>query len=179
MSPLRKWLWKGSYEPAGSRLEVWEGPSSSREEPGLLERTAEFLAELGRLAELAQEMERRQEVSSEEEVRNVVRSMLPVLDALDRVLEYAASKSDCDEEFANWVKTVEAVSVKLTRSLEKVGLTPLSAVGTQVDLDLHDVVEMRPSREYPEGTVIEERQKGYYFRGRLLRDAKVVVALPR
>ncbi|MBX3729929.1 MAG: nucleotide exchange factor GrpE [Candidatus Sumerlaeia bacterium] len=178
MTALRQWLWKGSFEPAAGRLEVWEGLAEAGAGGDLLERTAGHLAELGRLADLAREAEARQDSGSEEEVRNLVRAMLPALDALDRLLDYGSKMTDRSPELENWVKSVEAIQIRMAKSLERVGLVTLGTVGSQVNLDLHDVVEMRPSREYPEGTVIEERLKGYYFRGRLLRDAKVVVALP-
>ena len=49
-------------------------------------------------------------------------------------------------------------------------------MGKKVDLNLHEVVEYRASADHPNDTVIGERQKGYVLRGKLLRDAKVVVA---
>ncbi len=60
--------------------------------------------------------------------------------------------------------------------LESYGLFQLKAVGAKVDLNLHEVVEYRPSTDHMNEIVISERQKGYVFRGKLMRDAKVVVA---
>jgi len=176
---MRQWLWKGSFEPDPKPLEVWEGENQGAREPAmdLMERTAEYLAELWRLLDLAREMEDQRSRTSDEELRSVARMMLPVLDALDRVLEYAKEVKNPDDQFNNWVRSVEGVAQRLGRALEKMGLVPISAVGNEVDLAMHDVVETRRTREYPDNTVIEERMKGYYFRGRLLRDAKVVVAL--
>jgi molecular chaperone GrpE len=93
------------------------------------------------------------------------------------VLEFGRNSGIEGEEFQNWLEAVGGVSVRLNRVLERVGLTPISSVGTEVDLAIHDVVATVRNNNYPENTVVEERQKGYYFRGRLLRDAKVVVAL--
>ena len=52
----------------------------------------------------------------------------------------------------------------------------MDTIGKPVDLDRHEVVEYRRSDEYTHNTVITERQKGYVFRNKIIRDAKVVVS---
>jgi molecular chaperone GrpE len=76
----------------------------------------------------------------------------------------------------NWLKSIEALYFRILKVAENFGLVPLKAIGRVVDLDFHDVVEYRPSLDHPGDTVIAERQKGYLFKGRLLREAQVVVA---
>lgn len=170
---LERWLWRGTFDLPARRLEVQEETGRA----DLQEQVAAHLAELGRMIDFARELEEQRSTTSDEELRSLARRMLPVLDALDRVLDYGREVTGGGEHFENWLKSVEGVAERLAGVLEKTGLTPIQSIGSEVDFSLHDVAETRVTREYPENTVIEERQKGYYFRGRLLRDAKVVVAI--
>ena len=176
---LRKWLWTGTFEFQAAPLAVWESeaPAKANEPRDLLGQVCAALKELWRLLDLTESMEQKQEDGSSVELRSIARSMLPVMDGLDRVVEYASQHRGDSEEFENWATAVEGVLTRLSRTMERIGLQPIASVGTEVDLALHDVVATVRSREYPENTIVAERQKGFYFRGRLLRDAKVVVAL--
>ena len=176
---FQDWLWRGSFEIHATALAVWEGDPARGDDPptDLVHPATSYLRELWRLADLAEEIERRGRGESTAELRGLARSMLPVLDALDRVVDYGMRASIPGEEFQNWLKAVEGVSLRLSRVMEGIGLSPISVVGTEVDLNVHDVVATVQTTKYPENTIVEERQKGYYFKGRLLRDAKVVVAV--
>lgn len=178
VAALRRWLWKGTYDLPVKRLEIDDsGLVTGDASLDLKEQAAAHLAELGRMVDFAKELESQRSTTSDEELRSLCRLMLPVLDALDRVLDYAKEVEDGSEQFDNWVKSVEGISTRLNRVLEKIGLSPMNSLGMEVDFSMHDVVGTRVSRDHSENTVIEEQLKGYYFRGRLLRDAKVVVAV--
>lgn len=126
-----------------------------------------------RLSDLNVQLQQRS--ANPKEVEKVIRGLLPTLDSFDRVLGLARSHPP-SEEIDNWLKSVESIYFRLLGMLEGFGLHPMSTVGKPVDLNLHEVVEYRKSQEHPQDVVIGERQKGYVFRGKLLRDAKVVVA---
>lgn len=142
-------------------------------ETDLLTAVSETMRSLDRLEEEKRVLLQRQ--ARPEELEKFMKSLLPTLDAFDRVLAMARSYPR-SEEIDNWLKAVESIYYRLLRMLENYGLYQLNAVGKKVDLNVHDVVEYIPSEEHPPDTVISERQKGYVFRGKLLRDAKVVVA---
>ncbi len=114
--------------------------------------------------------------SRPEELERFMKALLPTLDGFDRLLSMARATKVENEEVNNWLKAIESIYFRLLRLLENFGLYQLQSVGKKVDLNVHEVVEYRPSDEHPHDTVISERQKGYVFRGKLLRDAKVVVA---
>jgi molecular chaperone GrpE len=139
----------------------------------LMELAAGILGENDRLQDLNAELQKRNGTSGE--VEKFIRSLLPTLDSFDRVLHFARTYPK-NEEIDNWLKSVESIYFRLLNMLESFGLFQLRTVGSMVDLNLHEVVEYRPSADHEHETVISERQKGYVFRGRLLRDAKVVVA---
>lgn len=150
---------------------VFTGPEENREDLALL--ISRVMVENERLQDLASQLQRRQ--AQPAELEKLVRGLLPTLDSFDRILHLARSYPH-SEEIDNWLKSVESIYFRLLSFLESFELYQIQAVGKTVDLDLHEVVEYRKSDEHPNDVVISERQKGYVFRGKLLRDAKVVVA---
>jgi molecular chaperone GrpE len=142
-------------------------------EEDLGEGLSALMIENERLQDLADELSRRN--AQPQEMEKFIKTLLPTLDSFDRVLSLAREYPKSDE-IDNWLKSVESISFRLLSMLEGYGLYQLKTVGAKVNLDLHEVVEYRPSVDHPNDTVISERQKGYVFRGKLLRDAKVVVA---
>lgn len=146
---------------------------SEKSEKDLCVLTAEILRENVRLHELTRDLERRK--GKVDETEKLVRSLLPTLDGFDRVLHLGRSYPQ-DDVIDNWLKSVESIYFRLLNTLENYGLYQMRTVGSKVDLNLHEVVEYRPSADHENDTIVSERQKGYILRGRLLRDAKVVVA---
>ena len=142
-------------------------------EMGLLESISTLMLENERLEGMAEEL--RNHSASAEDSEKFMRSLLPTLDGFDRVLSLARSYPK-SEEIDNWLKSVESINYRMLAMLESHGLIQLKTVGAPVNLDVHEVVEYRPSEDQPNDVVVSERQKGYLFRGKLLRDAKVVVA---
>ena len=111
----------------------------------------------------------------QEESARILKSLLPTLDGFDRVLHLGRSYPQ-NELIDNWLKSVESIYYRLLGILENFGLYQMRVVGSKVDLNLHEVVEYRPSADHPNDVIISERQKGYILLGKLLREAKVVVA---
>jgi len=140
---------------------------------GLLQATARILAEHEALITRAEELESR--TQDPEAMARFIKSLVPVVDAVERVLDYAR-ESPPSEELDNWLKSVEGVYFRLLNTLEHQGLEAVDTVGKPVDLNCQEVVEYIPSKEHGHDHVVSERQKGYRFRGKLIRDAKVVVA---
>jgi molecular chaperone GrpE len=147
--------------------------SQDEDSADLVELTTKILSENERLQSLNRELQQRS--ASPADLEKLIRSLLPTLDSFDRVLHLARSYPQ-SEAMDNWLKSVESIYFRMLTLLESYGLFQLKSVGAKVDLNMHEVVEYRPSAEHPHETIISERQKGYVFRGKLLRDAKVVVA---
>ncbi|MEJ5301538.1 MAG: nucleotide exchange factor GrpE [Thermodesulforhabdaceae bacterium] len=102
----------------------------------------------------------------------LLRELLPVVDNLERALQHSGG----DADFKTLREGVELTLKNFLTVLEKFGCKPFESVGMPFDPRYHEAVMQRESSEYPENTVIEEFQKGYMFRDRLLRPAMVVVA---
>jgi molecular chaperone GrpE len=147
--------------------------SEAEDSADLVELTSRILSENEELQRLNVELQQRS--GSPADLEKMLRGLLPTLDSFDRVLHLARSYPQ-SEAIDNWLKSVESIYFRLLSLLETYGLYQLKSVGSKVDLNLHEVVEYRPSADHESETVISERQKGYVFRGKLLRDAKVVIA---
>ena len=75
-------------------------------------------------------------------------------------------------------KSYQSVYKQLVESLKRIGVSPIKSAGQQFDPNLHEAVMRQPTAEHPEGTVIDELQRGYYLGDRILRHALVKVAAP-
>jgi molecular chaperone GrpE len=75
-------------------------------------------------------------------------------------------------------KSYQGVYKQLVDSLKRIGVSPMRSEGQQFDPNLHEAVMRQPTEDHPEGTVIEELQRGYYLGDRILRHSLVKVAAP-
>jgi molecular chaperone GrpE len=100
----------------------------------------------------------------------VVRALLPILDDFERALSIECA----DKEYA---KGMDLIYQRLFESLKKLGLEPFATAGQAFDPNLHHAVEMVETENEPDHTVLAEYQRGYNFKGRLLRAALVKVAV--
>lgn len=139
---------------------------------GLLQVIGDTIRENDRLSALTHSLEKNS--GNAAEMERLIKNLLPTLDGFDRVLHLGRSYPQ-NEVIDNWLKSVESIYFRLLTTLENYGLYQMRTVGSKVDLNLHEVVEYRPSADRENDIVISERQKGYILRGKLLRDAKVVV----
>jgi len=100
------------------------------------------------------------------------RRLLPVLDNLERALGAAG---DRDDPLRNGVALIHQ---QLIEAMGKEGLQPIETVGAVFDPARHEAVDMVAAPGRPPGTILEEMQKGYTLRERLVRPALVrVVAM--
>lgn len=100
--------------------------------------------------------------------------ILKLLDVRDN-LERALAVPD-DAGVATLKKGVQMVAKQFDMVLELEGLKPVESVGCRFDPGVHEAVEVVSDSGQEEGTVIEEVQRGYTFKGQLLRAARVKVA---
>ena len=98
------------------------------------------------------------------------RELLPVIDDFERALKVQSSDQ-------NYTKGIELIYQRLADILKKMGVEPIEATGKKFDPNLHEAVVRVPSDEAEDETVLEEMQRGYNFKGKLLRPAMVKVAV--
>ena len=100
----------------------------------------------------------------------LVRDMLPILDDFDRARKVEAGNPE-------YAKGVEMIYSRMYDTLKKVGLEPIEAEGQQFDPHLHQAVERVETKDAEDGTILSEFQRGYLFKGKLLRPSMVKVAV--
>lgn len=99
--------------------------------------------------------------------------VLPVVDNLERALEHAEGGHNNIESLKEGVRlTIE----QMFGVLKKFGLEEVKAAGEKFDPVLHHAISHDDHNEAEPGTVIEEFQKGYTLKGRLIRPSMVSVA---
>ena len=102
----------------------------------------------------------------------LVGELLPVLDNFER----AVSAAKVNPDFTAFSQGVEMILRQMQTALSKEGLRAMDAVGQPFDPNLHEAVLRVASEEHPENTVVEELQKGYYLKEKVLRACMVKVS---
>ena len=101
---------------------------------------------------------------------DMVKDILPILDDFERALKVETA----DRKYA---KGVELIYQRMSDTLKKLGLEPIETVDKPFDPNLHQAVERVETDEAEDQTVLGEFQRGYNFKGKLLRPAMVKVAV--
>jgi len=101
---------------------------------------------------------------------DLVRNLLPILDDFERALKTESA----DKEHA---RGVELIYQRFFDTLQKMGLEPIETEGRQFDPNQHEAVQRVHSEEFDDQAIVEELQRGYNFKGKLLRPAWVKVAV--
>lgn len=114
---------------------------------------------------------REKEIALKYAEESLIKELLPSLDNLERAVEQGHS----EENGAALLEGVEMTLKGLMTSLEKFGVKPVESVGQAFDPNFHEALGMEASEEMAPNTVIKEYQKGYFYKERLLRAAKVIV----
>lgn len=115
-------------------------------------------------------IDRERRDQADQGIVKILGELLLILDDLDRALTVEAP-----EGAAAYRKGIELIDAKLHDLLKRYGVTPIEALGTMFDPNVHEAV-IHEASDRPEGEVIGELRKGYMMRDRLLRPAMVKVA---
>ena len=99
----------------------------------------------------------------------IVKEILPILDDFDRARKVEGGSPE-------YTKGVELIYTHMYETLKKLGLEPIETAGRKFDPHLHEAVERVATKDAPEGTILSEFQRGYNFKGKLLRPSMVKVA---
>jgi molecular chaperone GrpE len=165
----------GLIEAEGPDVEV----SLSDTDLAFLEQSAEELAaeRLSDLQRLQAEyvnyrnrVERDREASKQLVVADVAKSLLPILDDLD----LAEAHGDLEDGGA-----MALIAQKFRSTIEKLGVTRVGVKEEPFDHNVHEAIVQLPTPGATEMTIADVIQPGYQLGSRLLRPAKVAVAVPQ
>ncbi|MFE8703223.1 nucleotide exchange factor GrpE [Cytobacillus sp. FJAT-54145] len=103
--------------------------------------------------------------------QSLITDILPALDNFDRALQM---ESD-NEQVKSLLQGMQMVYRSLHEALLKEGLEPIEAVGNEFDPNLHQAVMQVEDENFGSNVVVEEFQKGYKLKDRVLRPSMVKV----
>jgi len=98
---------------------------------------------------------------------DVLVQLLPTLDNFSRAIKVMPQ--------TDWAQGVAMVAKQLDETLQRLGLETINSEGS-FDPQFHEAVMQDPNSEQPENTITCEFEKGYLFRGKVLRPSKVRVS---
>ena len=103
--------------------------------------------------------------------KNVIEKLLPVADNFERAL---GTVEDEDKEDA-FTKGVEGIFKQLQKVFEDLDVRAIEAVGQKFDPNLHNAVMTETEGDAEEDTVTQDLQKGYTYKGQVVRHSMVKV----
>jgi molecular chaperone GrpE len=163
----------GSSDSLGASA---SSPETASAEGEVQKLKAERETLLDRLARAQAEFEnaRRRAAKEQQDFRDfatvdAIKSLLPVIDSFERALQAKSEAGD-------FRTGVELIYKQLQDVLAKMGVRPIAAKGEQFDPHVHEAIEMVETPDAADHEVLEEWQRGYKFKDRLLRPAMVRVA---
>jgi len=157
-----------------------EEPSPAGEQTAITAELQKLKAErdtlLDRLARAQAEFENARRRASKEQqdfrdfaTADAIKSLLPVMDNFERALQAKSAPAD-------FRSGIELIYKQLQDALAKLGVRAVPAKGEPFDPHYHEAIEMVETSEAADHEVLEELQRGYKFKDRLLRPAMVRVA---
>jgi molecular chaperone GrpE len=105
--------------------------------------------------------------------KSLIEEILPIVDNLERALDHAS-----EDGMTAVVEGIRMTHTMLIGALKKFGVTPMETAGAIFDPAFHQAMAQVPTDEHAPNTVVQEFQKGYLLKERLLRPAMVTVATP-
>src|SRR6266436_4846324 len=142
------------------------------ERDALLDRLARLQAEFDNARKRAA---REQQDFREFAAADVIKNFLPMLDSFERALK-AGGNANSNSNSNDFRNGIELIYRQFQDALQKIGVQPMVSVGQPFDPRVHEAVEMVDTTEVADHHVLDELQRGYKYKERLLRPAMVRVA---
>lgn len=111
------------------------------------------------------------EAAEKYRAQSLVADLLPILDNFERALQVQVE----DEKAKSLLQGMEMVYRSLIEALKKEGVEAIESVGKPFDPHVHQAVMQVDDQNYEPNTVVEEFQKGYKLKDRVIRPAMVKV----
>lgn len=105
--------------------------------------------------------------------KNVIEKLLPVIDNFDRGFD---TVKDADRETDSFINGMDLVYKQLKKTLEDMGVEPIETQNKEFDPNLHNAVMHIDDDRYGENMIVQEFQKGYTYKGSVVRHSMVQVA---
>lgn len=141
--------------------------SLQQEKEEMQQRTLRIQAEFDNFKKRSQ---KEKEADRKYKAQAIVTELLPAIDNFERALEIETT-----EATASLVEGITMVYRQLQDALKSQGVEPIESIGKPFDPNLHHAVMQIEDEEIESNTVVEEMQKGYMLKDRVIRPAMVKV----
>jgi molecular chaperone GrpE len=175
----------GKGEVADDENQVEAGPTEERNvEAELATALDEVVSLKDRMLRLAADSENFKKRMERERVaglkyagEQIFREMLPVVDNLERAIgQISTDMLATDKNLAALHEGVQLTLKSLVTILDKFEVKPIDSVGLPFDPNRQEALTMEPHETVPASHVVSEFEKGYFYKDRLLRPARVIVS---
>jgi len=114
------------------------------------------------------------------EGKSILKELLPVFDDIDRAVIHQENSSNNNTEQSSGQDTdnggLKMIHKKLHNVLNNLGVEKYDSVGEEFDPDLHHAIMTKESEDHDSDIVLEEIEKGYLYKDKVLRYARVIVS---
>lgn len=156
-------------ESVESSQAVEEG--SSEENPELLQLKDKYLRTLAEYENFRKRSEKEKAQMFELGAKSIIEALLPVVDNFERALSHVQE----EEKEAPFVKGVEGIYKQIQKMFADCNIQEIEALGKKFDPALHNAVMTEEEGDAEEDTITQDLQKGYTYRGNVVRHSMVKV----
>ncbi len=151
------------------KSEVDELRKKAEESDSFLDKLLRTRAEL---LNYQKRMRKEHESTAQYAIQDLILDLLPEFDNFERAAKLAENSKDINK----FVEGVKLIEDQLFKVLEKHGVKAIETVGKPFDPNLHEAVAWEEDNEHSHHTVIEELQRGFLLKERVVRPSKVKVS---
>jgi len=170
--------------PEGEDPKTWAEKRAAKKQAKLDKKTQAFKEQIEQLEDKVKRQlaefenfrnrtEKEKHAMFETGAKSVVEKILPIVDNFERGLATVPE----DKKDDPFVDGMNRIYKQLLTELENIDVKPIEAVGKEFDPTLHNAVMQVESEEYASGIVAQELQKGYTYRGSVVRHSMVAVVV--
>ena len=144
---------------------------SSEENPELLQLKDKYLRTLAEYENFRKRSEKEKAQMFELGAKSIIEALLPVVDNFERALSHVQE----EEKDSPFVKGIEGIYKQIQKMFADCNIQEIEALGKKFDPALHNAVMTEEEGDAEEDTVTADLQKGYTYRGNVVRHSMVKV----
>lgn len=144
---------------------------SSEENPELLQLKDKYLRTLAEYENFRKRSEKEKAQMFELGAKSIIEALLPVVDNFERALSHLQE----EEKDSPFVKGIEGIYKQIQKMFADCNIQEIEALGKKFDPALHNAVMTEEEGDAEEDTITQDLQKGYTYRGNVVRHSMVKV----
>lgn len=144
---------------------------SSEENPELLQLKDKYLRTLAEYENFRKRSDKEKAQMFELGAKSIIEALLPVVDNFERALSHVQE----EEKDSPFVKGIEGIYKQIQKMFADCNIQEIEALGKKFDPALHNAVMTEEEGDAEEDTITQDLQKGYTYRGNVVRHSMVKV----